>query len=260
MAKFQWRQPPDLAADSRKDWEIVEAVLGLTDADDGQRRKGREWIGRHFWLHDINHRTDVRYRSSNMKRALEELRKHTLPLLAYLSPGKEVPKNRLKYLDVAAMNDFVIGAVDRKKRKAILNGLSELLTAIEETTRSLAEDRGGELPDLHFCMLINGLGNVYRFYTHRQPGVSNTHDKGQPRGPFFVFIKSCVTLFAPSALPLDRALAKAIQTCPEIYAHRQSSAWTRPSSNLSGRVHFDVDPSPPHTQISSPVICPDAGG
>ena len=222
------REPcePDLG--SPEDWDRIEKALGFDDFDPRRREdlcRRIDLISHlYFWHEDI---PDVR--PANMRRALAALKRHAIRLFVDLSPSgrlgrdsifreqpivdpDEAPKDcELDELDEWAMLSASMVILPDAKRKQLLEGIAELITAVDHAAQTIPADKGGRGRDWRLQGFIRELARMYTEVAGRTPGVSRTPLDAEPGGPFFRFVKTCLQMYAPHRVKDDEALAKTIQ-------------------------------------------------
>jgi hypothetical protein len=109
------------------------------------------------------------------------------------------------------MVDIALVILPSDKRKQLLEGLAELITAVDQAAPTIPEDKGGRGRDWRMQGFIHLLARLYAEETGKQPGISRTPLGGKPGGPFFRFVKACLQTYAPHRMKNDEALAKQIQ-------------------------------------------------
>lgn len=224
------REPYEPEVGSPEDWDRIEKALGFSDFDPRRRERLARDIGLIFSIYLRNDEIpDVR--PANTRRALAALKRHALRLFVDLSPGgylgrdsflreqqpfvdpEDAPKDReLSELDEGAMVELALVILPRERKTELLEGIAELITAVDEAAQTVANDKGGRGRDWRIQGLIKGLARLYAEVSPRKPGISRTPTRGEPGGPFFRFVKACIQTYAPHRTKkTDEALAKAIQ-------------------------------------------------
>jgi hypothetical protein len=222
------RKPCEPNVGSPEDWSRIEKALGFSDFDPRRRERLWRWIDLIFCIYLRNEDIpDVR--PANTLCALAALRRHAIRLFVDLSPSGRIgrdsflreqpivdpdsaPKDRkLKELDEWAMAFLSIEILSDAKRKALLEGLAELISEVDKAFEGGAKDKGGRPRDWRIQGLIKELARLYAEVSGREPGISRTPLRSKPGGPFFRFIKACLQTYAPHRVKDEEALAKTIQ-------------------------------------------------
>jgi hypothetical protein len=222
------RDPREPDVGSPEDWSRIESALGFSDFDPRRRERLSRDIGLIFHLYLRN--DDIpEVRPANTRRALAALKRHALRLFVDLSPGgylgrdsflreqpfvdpEDAPKDKgMRELDEGAMVDLALVILPRARRKELLEGIAELITAVDQAAKTVPKDKGGPGTDWRMQGLIKELAWLYAEESERKPGISRTPLRAEPGGPFFRFIKACLQTYAPDRVKGDEALAKAIQ-------------------------------------------------
>jgi hypothetical protein len=224
---------PDLG--TPEDWERIERALGFEDFD--PRRRERLWrdLAVIFNVSLSDERMGVpNVRAANYRRALQVLRRHAVRLFVDLSPSgdlggsvegtidgvlhrrpvcdpEDAPTDGLNELDQGALVLLSLEILPHDKLQALLEGLAELIAAVDRGSEALPRDRGGQHGDQALHAVIFHLARFYNDKSRRKPGVSRHWDTGQPSGPFFRFVQDCLQIFEPNRARSDEALAKTIQ-------------------------------------------------
>jgi hypothetical protein len=97
------------------------------------------------------------------------------------------------------------------KREALLEGLAELIAAVDRGTKALPSDKGGQRGDQALHTAIFLLARYYAENSGKSPGISRHWDTSKPSGPFFRFVLACLHVFSPKRAQSDEAVAKTIQ-------------------------------------------------
>jgi len=175
-----------------------------------------------------------------MRRALAALKRHATRLFVDLSPSgrllrdsvfreqpflnpDDAPKD--KELDEGAegaMVDLSLVILPDERRKQLLAGIAELITAVDEASQMVPKDKGGRGSDWRMKGLIKELSRLYAEVSGNEPGISRDPLTTKPGGPFFRFVKACLQTYAPHRLNTDEALAKTIQRVLKIKKWGQS--------------------------------------
>jgi hypothetical protein len=221
------REPREPDVGSPEDWDRIERALGFSDFDPARRERLWRWIGQifHLYLRDEDI-PDVR--SANTLRALAALKRHAVRLFVDLSPSgrlgrdsflpeqpivdpEDAPTDReLDELDGWALA-FLSGVIlPEPKRKELLERIAELISAVDEATKSMPQDKGGRSKDWRIQGAIKALARLYSEVSGRRPGISRS-SSDELGGPFFRFVKACLETYAPHRIWSDEALAKKIQ-------------------------------------------------
>jgi len=221
------REPYEPDVGSPEDWARIEKALRFDDFDPRRREDLWRWIDLifhlYFWREDI---PDVR--PANMRRALTALKRHAIRLFLDLSPSgrlgrdsifreqpivdpDEAPKDReLDELDEWAMLSASLVILPDAKRKQLLEGIAELITAVDHAAQIIPADKGGRGRDWRLQGFIRELARMYTELASQTPGISRTPLDAEPGGPFFRFVKTCLQMYAPDRMKDDEALAKCL--------------------------------------------------
>jgi len=227
------REPCEPDVGSPEDWDRIESALGFDDFD--PQRRERLWRRIDLIFHLYFRNEDIPdVRPANSRRALLALKRHAVRLFVDLSPSGRLGRDsifreqpildpeaapadpELSELDLWALAFLSVGILPDTKRKALLEGLAELMSAVDEAAEGLPEDRGGRGRDWRIQGAIKELARMYAELSGREPGISRDPMTAKPGGPFFRFVKACLQAFAPKRSKRDEALAKTIQRVLEI--------------------------------------------
>ena len=104
-----------------------------------------------------------------------------------------------------------VGILPDAKRKELLEGIAELISAADEMIEGAPKDRGGRERNWRIQGFIKELSRLYTEVSGRKAGISKDPLTGEPGGPFFRFVKACIQTYAPHRMKTDEALAKTIQ-------------------------------------------------
>jgi hypothetical protein len=202
-------------------WREIEKALGSA-FDVQQREPFRRDLCRLFWRYD-----PPQVRTANVERALKALHRNATRLYLDLAPdGRRIPQadesfeaaleerpvvcdpakiraSGLSDKDRWALTYLSLDLLPSEKRRLLLNGLADLIEAINQRDCALLTDEGGQEPDLWLVNAIHDLAALYRHYTGKKPG------KGM--GPFQRFVMACLDAFAPETEKSDEAVVKDIQ-------------------------------------------------
>ena len=182
-------------------------------------------------------------RARNVSSALAVLRGHAAALQAHLWWGRtgkaesfedllkppdeppEPPDDGLGELDRWAM--FYIGSeiLPRERQQTLLDGLVELIAAIDAVKKALPEDKGGRPRNRQLHAMIYELAEYYARQTGRKAGLSRDPATGKPSGPFFRFVSTVLRVFVPDQVKPDDALYSEIRRTLRIKHWRSVPAW-----------------------------------
>jgi hypothetical protein len=236
MGDFQPREPDP---GSREDWDIIEAALGFKDIRPLARSALRNRLRVMVELYHAAWRTVQLHevRSAHYKPGLRILRHHAASLRAYLAFQPQEPPPPLTELESFALGLFLadyVGMVPRRRRKALVNSLNELIGLIDHASRSLPADKGGRPRDTRLQAIIYHLADLYREHRGRGPGISWNDYEQQYRGPFLRLVKGVLKVFIPELRKDDNALAGDIRRVLKWW--RKSRSRMNKTSDQSRRV------------------------
>jgi hypothetical protein len=186
------RKPPkEPEIGAPEDWERMEEALGYKGAD--PERRERLWrnllLISELYFGPGGRMPEVRAR--HVDRALTVLRGHAAALQAHLWWGRtgkkierlknmleppdeppEPPDDGLGELDSWAM--FYIGSelLPAEKQQTLLDGLGELIAAVDAAKKTLPEDKGGRPRNRQLHGMIYELSEYYARHTGRKAGLS----------------------------------------------------------------------------------------
>jgi hypothetical protein len=222
------REPCEPDIGSPEDWDRIEKALGFKDFD--PRR--REHLWRSLDLIDLlyfRHDDIPDVRPANTLRALAALKRHAVRLFVDLAPSGRLGRDsflreqpildaeaapadpELNELDLWALAFLSVEIVSPGTRKALLEGLAELMSAVDQAAEGLPKDKGGRGTDWRTKGAIRELARLYTEMSGKTPGLSRSPERAKPGGPFFRFVKVCLQTYAPKPVTSDEALAKTIQ-------------------------------------------------
>jgi hypothetical protein len=112
-----------------------------------------------------------------------------------------------------------------EKHRALLDGLAELITAVDALKEALPEDKGGRPPNRQLRCMIKHLADYYAQHTGREAGISRHPGNGNPSGPFFRFVSTVLRVFVPDQVRSDDAVYSEIKRTLKI----QDWGWGLPS-------------------------------
>jgi hypothetical protein len=213
-----------------EDWERIEEALGYKDADPELRERFYRdlLLISHLCFGPGARMPEVR--AGHVSSALAVLRGHAAALQAYLWHGgrprkverfedlleppadpPEPPDDGLGELDRWAM--FYIGSelLPAEKQQTLLDGLAELIAAVDAAKKALPEDRGGRPRNRQLHSMIYELAEYYARHTGRKAGLSRDPTTGKPSGPFFRFVSTVLRVFVPDQVRPDDALYSEIR-------------------------------------------------
>jgi hypothetical protein len=240
------REPPEqLGIGALEDWERIEEALG----HEGTDLKRRERLCRDLRSIYSLYFGDLalpKVRASNVDSALTVLRVHAAALQAYLwrgrtsevkspedllkppeTPPPDPPDDGLDEFERWAM--FYIGSeiLPAEKHYALLDGLEELIAAVDAAKKALPEDKGGRPRNHQLQGMIYGLAKYYAQETlkkRKKAGLSRDRT-GNPSGPFFRFVCTALRVFVPDQVGSDDALYSEIRRTLKIKRWRLAPAW-----------------------------------
>lgn len=223
-------EPREPDVGTPEDWAQIEQALGLKGFDAWRRERLWRQIRSIFNLY-LSPGDPPDVRPSNYGRALEALRRHAVRLFVDLSPSgrlegsgdsasddrticddpDNLPADGLGDLDLWALAYLSRAILPTAKRRALLDGLVELIEAADESREALPRDKGGRPSDWRLQAVIHLLARLYAQWAGKKPGISRDPMTAQPSGPFFRFVKTCLRTFTSEPARCDEALAKTIQ-------------------------------------------------
>lgn len=225
------------------DWERMEEALGYKGADpEPRQRLCRDLLLiTNLYFGPGGRLPEVRAR--NVDRALDVLRGHAAALQAHLWWGRtpkvgsfedllkppdsppEPPDDGLGELDRWAM--FYIGSeiLPPERQEALLDGLEELIAAVDAAKKALPEDRGGRPRNRQLHGMIYELAQYYARHTGGKAGLSRDPRTGNPSGPFFRFVSTVLRVFVPDQVRPDDALYTEIRRTLRIKHWQAVPAW-----------------------------------
>lgn len=214
------------------DWDRLERELGFTDHDPVHRNQLSRELRLIWQLYLGSNDPSPDIRVSAVRMALRNVKQDTARLFLDLEPSGELtrpaggryedilhPRTVFRIEDPPTISPddraalLYVSHYIAPKRRELLTLLAELMTKIDRVTASLPPDRGGPRRDWRLYGTIHALGELYRTYTGKKPGVSRHGITEKPSGPFFRFVRAFLAVFAPDRADAltDDALAKAIQ-------------------------------------------------
>jgi hypothetical protein len=216
-----------------RELERIEEALGYKGIDLERRKRLCRDLGLISEIYFGPFARTPEVRAGNVDRALAVLRRHAEALQAHLwwgAPRKiesfkegldwlkqpldeppPPPDDGLSELDSWAM--FYIGSeiLPQETHRALLDGLAELIAAVDAMKEALPEDRGGRPPNRQLRCMIKGLADYYAQHTGREVGISRDSSNGNPSGPFFRFVSTVLRVFVPDQVRSDNALYSEIK-------------------------------------------------
>jgi hypothetical protein len=241
---FDYEPPKQPEIGSPEDWDRIEEAIGYKDPDPERRERlyGDLLLISQLYYGPAGRMPEVR--AGNVSSALAVLRGHAAALQAYLwyggRPGKvecfedlpksvdeppDPPDDGLGDLDRWAM--FYIGSeiLPREKQQALLDGLAELIVAVDAATNALPEDRGGRPRNRQLHSMIYHLAKFYAQHTGRTVGLSRDATTRKPSGPFFRFASTVLRVFVPDQVKSDNALYSEIRRTLRITHWDSALTW-----------------------------------
>lgn len=225
-----------------EDWERIEEALGYEGADPERTKRLCQELLRISELYFGPGGRLPQVRAPNVDRALTVLRRHAAALQAHLWWGRtgkvesfedidllkppdeppQPPNDGLDELGSWAM--FYIGSeiLPPEKQQSLLDGLAELLAAIDAAKKALPKDRGGPLQNRQLHGMIYDLARCYARHTGKKAGLSRNPD---PSGPFFRFVSTVLRVFVPDQVRSDEALHSEIRRTLKIKHWHPVPAW-----------------------------------
>jgi hypothetical protein len=238
------REPPkEPEIGAPEDWERIEEALGYKSTDPERRE---QLCRKLLLISDLYFGPGGRMpqvRAHNVDSALAVLRGHAAALQAYLWWGRtgkvesfedllkplddrpETPDDGLGELDRWAM--FYIGSeiLPRESQQALLDGLAELMAAVDAAKKALPEDRGGRPRNRQLHGMIYELAQYYERHRGRKAGLSRDPRTGNPSGPFFRFVSTVLRVFVPDQVRPDETLYSEIRRTLRIKHWQAVPAW-----------------------------------
>lgn len=239
------RKPPkEPEIGAPEDWERIEEALGYKGADPERReRLCRDLL----LISELYYGPGGRMpevRARHVDRALTVLRGHAAALQAHLWWGRtgakiesfeelleplddppEPPDDGLDELDSWAM--FYIGSelLPAEKQQTLLDGLGELIAAVDAAKKTLPEDKGGRPRNRQLRGMIHELARYYARHTGGKARLSRDPTTGNPSGPFFRFVSTVLRVFVPDQVRSDDALYSEIRRTFRIKHWQPVPAW-----------------------------------
>lgn len=226
-----------------EDWERIEEAVGYKGADPERRERLYRDL---LLISNLYFGVDgqlPQVRARNVDSALAVLRGHAAALQAYLWWGRtgkvesfkdlleppddppEPPDDGLGELDRWAM--FYIGSeiLPAERQQALLDGLGELIAAVDSAKKALPEDRGGRPRNHQLHGMIHNLARYYEEHTDKKAGLSQNPKTRNPSGPFFRFVSTVLRVFVPDQVGADSALHSEIRRTLRIKHWHSVPAW-----------------------------------
>jgi hypothetical protein len=122
---------------------------------------------------------------------------------------------------------FYVGSeiLPSERQQALLDGLAELIAAVDAAKEALPEDRGGRPRNPQLRGMIKELAEYYAQHTSREAGLSRDPRNGKPSGPFFRFVSTVLRIYVPDQVKPDDALYSEIRRTLGVKHWRSVPAW-----------------------------------
>jgi len=193
------RQREPIRQPTEDDYRAIELTLKIAVSDGNLRRGLKEVCETANWYAEQEH-DPSKFKATPYSKALHLMRAHAEKLLRDVTSPTGKPNDQsekawaYEHAQMAAFGEVLV------------EPLKEFISNVNITLEQLT-GKGGRPQDQAFEVLLGRLAELYET-TGKRAGVSY---RGKYSGPFFHFVKICLTRLAPAYNREDDALGKAIQ-------------------------------------------------